>query len=104
VTEPVVVFEVLSPSTASTDFVAKNEEYRDTPLIQRYVILAQDRQQATVFERIGGGWVGHIMSGDAVLRMAEIHIEVPLAEFYVGVLFPGGEIKRGAEVDTGEIA
>jgi hypothetical protein len=44
------------------------------------------------------------MSGDAVLRMAEIHIEVPLAEFYVGVLFPGGEIKRGAEVDTGEIA
>jgi hypothetical protein len=38
------------------------------------------------------------------LRMAKIDIEVPLAEFYVGVLFPGGEIKRGAEVDTGEIA
>jgi hypothetical protein len=37
-------------------------------------------------------------------RMAKIDIEVPLAEFYVGVLFPGGEIKRGAEVDTGEIA
>ena len=39
VTEPVVVFEVLSPSTASTDIGAKNEEYRDTPPIQRYVIL-----------------------------------------------------------------
>ena len=35
VTDPVVVFEVLSPSTASTDIGAKNQEYRDTPSIQR---------------------------------------------------------------------
>jgi Uma2 family endonuclease len=103
VTEPVVVFEVLSPSTASTDFVAKNAEYRDTPSMRRYVILAQDRQQATVFERVGGDWIGHIMSGDAVLRMPEIDIEVPLAEFYVDVLFPGGETNPRAEAGSGEI-
>jgi Uma2 family endonuclease len=94
VTDPVVVFEVLSPSTASTDIGAKNEEYRDTPSIQRYVMLAQDRQQATVFERIGGDWVGHIMSGDAVLLMPEIGIEVLLAELYAGVSF-GGEPGQG---------
>jgi Uma2 family endonuclease len=58
VTDPVVVFEVLSPSTASTDIGAKNEEYRDTPSIQRYVMLAQDRQQATVFARVGDDWWG----------------------------------------------
>jgi Uma2 family endonuclease len=94
VTDPVVVFEVLSPSTASTDIGVKNEEYRDTPSIQRYVMLAQDRQHATVFERSGGEWVGHIMSGDAVLRMPEIGIEVPLAELYGGVSF-GGEPEPG---------
>jgi Uma2 family endonuclease len=87
VADPVVVFEVLSPSTASTDIGVKNEEYRDTPSIQRYVMLAQDRQHATVFERIGNDWVGHIVSGDAVLAMPEIGIEVPLAEIYVGVPF-----------------
>jgi Uma2 family endonuclease len=91
VTDPVVVFEVLSPSTASTDIGVKNEEYRDTPSIQRYIMLAQDRQHATVFERIDGDWVGHIMSGDAVLRMPEIDIEIPLAEFYLGVPLPGNE-------------
>ncbi|HEY1411784.1 MAG TPA: hypothetical protein VGF36_06565, partial [Rhodopila sp.] len=53
--------------------------------------LAQDRQHATVFERVSGDWVGHIMSGDAVLLMPEIGIEVPLAELYAGVSF-GGEI------------
>ncbi len=87
VDDPVVVFEVLSPSTASTDIGAKNAEYRDTPSIERYVILVQDRQQATVFARVGSDWVGHIVSGDAVLEMPEIGITVPLAELYEGVSF-----------------
>lgn len=85
VTDPVVVFEALSLSTASTDIGVKNEEYRDTPSIQRYVMLAQEQQRATVFAREGDDWVGHIVSGDAVLQMPEIGIEVPLAETYEGV-------------------
>lgn len=88
IADPVVVFEVLSPSTASTDIGAKNEEYRDTPSIQRYVILTQDRQQATVFARVGSDWVGHIFSGDALLEMPEIGISIPLTELYEGVSFP----------------
>ena len=87
VTDPVVVFEVLSPSTASIDIGIKNEEYRDTPSIQRYVMLSQDRQQATVFSRQADDWVGHIMAGPAVLSMPEIGIEVPLSEFYEDVSF-----------------
>lgn len=35
VTDPVVVFEVLSDGTANTDLVEKNAEYRATPSIQR---------------------------------------------------------------------
>jgi Uma2 family endonuclease len=89
VADPVVVFEILSPSTASTDIGVKNEEYRDTPSIQRYVILAQDQQRATIFERIDDDWVGHIMSSGAILRMPEIGIEIPLAELYLDVPLPG---------------
>jgi Uma2 family endonuclease len=87
VTEPVIVFEILSPSTSNTDLGAKNQEYRDTFSIRRYVILHQDRRQATVFERVANDWVGHIFIGDAVLVMPEIGIEVPLAEIYEGVAF-----------------
>jgi len=90
VTDPVVVFEVLSPSTATVDFGVKNEEYRDTPSIQRYVMLAQDRQFATVFVRVGEDWLGHIVSGEVVLGMPEIGIQVPLGEFYEGVSFEDG--------------
>ena len=52
------------------------------------MILAQDRQQATVFARVGNDWVGHIFSGDALLEMPEIGISIPLAELYEGVSFP----------------
>jgi Uma2 family endonuclease len=80
VTDPTVVFEVLSPSTASVDYTVKNEEYRDTPSIQRYVMAAQDRQAGTVFARHGDDWVGHVVSGDVILAMPEIGVELPLAE------------------------
>lgn len=85
ITDPVVVFEVLSPSTASVDHIVKNQEYRDTPSIRRYVMLEQDPPGATVFSRQGNDWVGHVVAGDATLTLPEIGVEVPLAEFYAGV-------------------
>ena len=88
VPEPVVVFEVLSRSTASTDRIAKNEEYRQTPSIQHYVMLEQTSQAATVFWRIGEDWIGRIVTGDAVLAFSQIGIELPLGEAYAGIEFP----------------
>ncbi|HJS87625.1 MAG TPA: Uma2 family endonuclease [Acetobacteraceae bacterium] len=88
VQDPVVIFEVLSDSTAHTDRGRKNEEYRDTPSVMRYVMLEQDSMRATMFAREEGRWVGSILSRDAVLAMPEIGIEIPLAELYEGVDFP----------------
>ena len=85
VTDPVVIFKVLSDSTARIDHVDKNAEYRATPSVQRYVMLEQDSQAATVFAREGERWVGTRVTGDAVLAMPEIGIELPLAEFYEGL-------------------
>ena len=85
VTDPVVVFEILSPSTSSVDRIIKNQEYRDTPSIQRYVILEQDRQATTVFNRDHGDWAGHVITGDTELAMPEIGISIPLSELYAGV-------------------
>ncbi len=83
VTDPVVVFEVLSDGTANDDLVVKNAEYRATPSIQRYVILQQTHAGAIVFARKGEDWITELLSGDeAMLRMPEVGIEVPLAELY----------------------
>jgi len=89
VPEPVVVFDVLSSSTASTDRIEKNEEYRLTASIQHYVMLEQGRQAATVFSRLSDDWVGRVVTGDAVLAFPEADIELPLGEAYTGITFPG---------------
>ncbi len=96
--DPVVIFEILSPSTASNDLFAKNEEYAATSSVMRYVILAQDSIRATMFERAGGDWRGHILGADAVPAMPEIGVEVPLAEFYYGVEFPKADEEPSALV------
>lgn len=93
VPNPVVVFEVLSASTATTDRIEKNQEYRATPSIQRYVMLEQTHQAATVFHRVAGEWVGTVLSGDAVLGMPEIGVDLPLAELYAGI-----DLERAAEI------
>ena len=86
--DPVVVFEVLSASTAVVDRIEKNGEYRGTESIQRYVMLEQTRQAATVFVRDGAEWLGQLVEGDEVLAMPEIGIELPLAACYADVEFP----------------
>jgi Uma2 family endonuclease len=89
--DPVVIFEVLSDSTARTDLVTKNQEYAAIPSVRRYVVLAQESMAGTMFERIGDDWVGHLLAADSVLRMPEIGIELALAELYEGVDVPAAE-------------
>ncbi len=94
VADPVVVFEVPSPSTASIDHFVKNQEHRDTPSIQRYVILEQDFIGAMVFARAADDWAGHVLDADALLAMPDIGIEAPLSEFYEGVVFDPADAKE----------
>ena len=86
ISEPVVVFEILSPGSSHDDLVAKNAEYQATPSIRRYVVLEQTHAAALVFHRKAGDWVAEPLSGQgAVLHMPELGIEIPLAEIYAGV-------------------
>lgn len=86
VPEPVVLFEILSKSTASTDWVEKNREYRDTPSVQRYVILEQTRMAAAVFSRDGGTWAAEFLIGEVVLPLPEVGLTLRLADLYEGAI------------------
>ncbi len=85
VTDPVVVFEVLSDGTANDDLVLKNAEYRATPSIQRYVILQQTHAGAIVFTRKDEDWITEIVNDQGILHMPEIGIEIPMAEIYADI-------------------
>ena len=87
VPDPVVVAEVISAGTECASRVVRNAEYRATPSIRHYVILEQTVQAATVFSREGDDWLGRLLTGDAVLALPAIRVELPLGELYAGVEF-----------------
>src|SRR5208337_4427051 len=85
--DPVVVFEVLSPSTTRNDRIVKAREYQATPSVQRYVMLEQDSVNAVVYARSGQAWTHEILVADSILALPEIEVELPLAELYEGIVF-----------------
>lgn len=85
--DPVVVFEILSHSTALTDRFIKAREYLNTPSIRRYVILEQDFIGATVLERASDQWISHAATDGDHLVMPEIDVTLPLSDLYEGLVF-----------------
>ena len=87
VTDPVVIFEVLSPSTAANDRIVKAREYQAMPSVQRCVMLEQERIGATAYARAGQAWTFEILIEGSMLTLPEIGVELPLAELYEGIAF-----------------
>jgi Uma2 family endonuclease len=85
--DPVIIFEVLSPSTTRNDRIVKAREYQATPSVERYVMLEQDGVGATVYARSGGTWTHEILIADSILSLPEIGVELPLADLYEGIVF-----------------
>ena len=85
VKNPVVVFEVLSPSTARADRIKKLREYQSTPSIQRYVILEQDSIAAWDIIRRGEDWIIHSLEAGDMLSLPEIDAALPLSDIYADV-------------------
>jgi Uma2 family endonuclease len=94
VSDPVVIFEVLSPTTTRIDRIVKAREYQAMPSVMRYVMLEQDSVGATVYARSGAVWTLEILIADAILSLPEIGVELPLAELYEGLVF---ETPEGAD-------
>jgi Uma2 family endonuclease len=93
VRDPVVIFEVLSPSTAAQDRIVKAREYQATPSVQRYVMLEQDRIGATIHVRAQDGWSVLVLKDEDTLAMPEIGLSIPLAEFYEGLEFGADSVE-----------
>ena len=93
-TEPVVIFEILSPSTSETDRTAKLAEYLSLPSVQRYVMLEQSRIFATIVTRSPAGWGLALAGPGGTLPMLEIGIEVAMADLYDGLTFPPEDVAQ----------
>ena len=87
-TAPVLVAEVLSPSSASNDLGDKAAEYLKLPSLAAYLVLSQDEPKVWAWVRNASSFTPgpDVVKGEAgVLRIASLTMEVPLLEIYEGI-------------------
>ena len=85
--DPVVIVEVLSPSTAGYDLSAKFAHYRRLASLQEYVTIDPDAPLVQVFRRSPDGWTLHAAEAGDTVGFASIDLRVPIAAVYEDVRF-----------------
>ena len=87
---PVVVFEVIGPTSGHVDRIVKLREYAAVDSILRYVIVASASAGLTVNAGLSAGqrWTATPATTGEMLVLPEIGIEIPVAELYEGIEFP----------------
>lgn len=85
-TNPELIVEVLSPSTAERDLSDKLHQYRAVSSLQEYWAVQVSRIRVTRYYRRADGW-GVESYGDLedTIRSDRLAVEVPLKEIYRGL-------------------
>lgn len=90
--EPLLVVEVLSPSTAAYDRGLKFAHYRQLPSLQEYVLIDTERRAVDVFRRDEAGhWVLYPFADDETMTLASLGLALPLADVYEDVVLESGQ-------------
>ena len=77
-----VVFEVLSPFSRRRDMVHKRSFYTRLDSLTHYVVLAQDRMEATVFARTEDFAPKALTAPTDGIDLAPLGVALPLADIY----------------------
>jgi Uma2 family endonuclease len=80
--DPVVVVEVLSPSTIEHDRGRKAYDYRRIPSVQETVLVASEQRHVEVWRRRGANWEVEDLIGDAALELETVGVKVAFAAIY----------------------
>jgi Uma2 family endonuclease len=85
---PLVLVEVLSPSTANYDHGRKWESYRGIPSLQHYLLVAQNQPRVEWYTRRGEHFwhYAETIGMDGEIRLEALDVVISLAEVYEGVL------------------
>ncbi len=86
---PILVAEVLSPSTEAYDRGFKSVQYRTLETLQEYVLVSQTEPRVEVFRRQAGGtWLLSESAGlDASCALESLACNIKLADIYSQVTF-----------------
>ncbi len=84
---PILVVEVLSPSTEVYDKGEKFAHYQELASLREYVLVSQDRIRVEHYRLMGTQWVGkEFHTPEDVLLLDSIECKLPLRDIYARVI------------------
>jgi Uma2 family endonuclease len=88
ITNPLVIVEVLSPSTRKYDKGKKFEKYRSIDSLKEYVLIDQNRQEITTHVRGEQDfWQKTIFQASEIaFHIKTLDVKIPFADIYDGVI------------------
>lgn len=86
--DPILVVEVLSPSTERHDRRTKVPAYQRIASVEEILLVDSESRYAELHRRQGEQWVIQLIIGDSgVISLASVGGEIPMAELYEGLTF-----------------
>ncbi len=84
--DPVVLVEVLSPSTRASDYIVKSADYSSVPSVAVYVLVDPEERHVDVLRRVDGMLLPAEDGSEpaTVIELPEIGVTITLAEIYGG--------------------
>ena len=94
---PVIVFEVLSPSTRDYDQGAKLTAYMKCPSLRQIVFIDSARVSVTSFFRVGEGWQksSQLHKLTDILHLPAIDHSLPLSDLYETIIAHDPDFTQG---------
>jgi Uma2 family endonuclease len=94
--DPILIVEVMSPSTVRFDGQAKAADYRRIPSVQEIMLIDSTAMFAEVLRREGEQWISEIIQGPgANLSLRSIPLSLPMSELYEGLPLPETKTAAG---------
>ena len=82
ITNPVVVIEVLSPTTEKRDRSAKFKAYKALPSVQEYMLIGSEYKAIEVYRREGNFWRPYHYREGNLVELASIDVSFPFDVVY----------------------
>jgi Uma2 family endonuclease len=83
--DPVLLIEILSPSTEATDRREKLLAYRTLPSLTEYVLVSQDEASVEIHRRRGDiGWEKVEHAAGETVELRSVGLKIPMQEIYAG--------------------
>src|SRR6266851_5250992 len=94
---PILIVEILSPSTAVFDRQSKVAEYRQIASVQEILLVDSQTVIAEVLRREGDRWITEIVQGAAAtLTLGSVPLSISMAALYQGIPLPEPRPRRAA--------